>query len=1198
MSDNNSGVNPLDTLAEEFLARRRRGENPSISEYAAKHPELAQDIRDLFPGLILMEEVRPENSAGPKPLLSLAAGGGPEWLGEYRLLREIGRGGMGIVYEAEHLALGRHVALKLLRAVMLEVPAFLERFRREAKAAARLHHTNIVPVYGVGEADGVHFYTMQFIQGQSLDQVLNDVRRLRKQSDGASSAANATRTPLEGSAAQGLLTGQLETVPAARPGRPADSAESAPPFGETGGTEAWTPTGLSASSPERQYFRSVARIGLQAADALAYAHRQGVHHRDIKPSNLLLDQQGTVWITDFGLAKAEGSDELTQTGDIVGTVRFMAPERFDGQSLPQSDVYSLGLTLYEMLTLRPAFNDLIRERLIERVLYQPPTPPRRIDPHVPRDLETIVLKCLVKDPQGRYPNAGALADDLRSFLTDRPIRARRANSAELAWRWCRRNPIMASLLALVAMLLMAIAGVSMLSAARLRRALTRAEKAEREARLREADALVGRAYGIRYSRRPGQRFEALDALQKAAAIGRQLDQHPEWFNRLRNEAIAALALPDIQITQTWDGFPPGTWRADVSSDFELYARTTRQGACSIRRIADDSEIARFPEWGEPAYAAFGPGRLLTLYGEYSGQLQLWDLQEQGPVLRLNEPPTVVVRSTSFRPDGKLLALSHSDGSLRVYETDTGACRYHLAPKKITKECRCQLHPTEPFAATYSYWHKLLQVRDLRTGEVCVELKLPWRGSGICAWSPDGHSLAAADGDSGLVHLYAFDPAHPNLHLASMLKAPGSGGTSVHFNPAGDRLATRGWNDVVHLFDVVNGQLLFSTRPTRSSSWAELQFDPSGGRLAAARVGPQRQQLGVWSVADAREYLALLHSGQGRHYPESLHAVHPGGRLVAFSLTDGLALFDLQSGCEQAFVPIAEGGGDACFDGAGNLYTSNGRKGGTLRWPVRPDPTQLDRLIVGPPEPLPFPAGARGLAASQDGRMIASANFAMNASLGGGWVLHPNILKPHRIEPARCRFTSISPDGRWSVFSSDREPSKVYETATGRCVFQLPSSSYSHASFSPDQRWLATDNDGGRVYAVGTWEPGARLGPGSPWGISPDSRLVVMVQPDGNYRLVELATGQELARLEDPDQLVAPAFFASDGTRLVVAADDGLRIWDLRRIRRELAKLGLDWDAPPYPETADDKPDALEVQIVGADALAGLDSKEPTPPSKN
>lgn len=1190
MIDNNSGVNPLDALAEEFVARYRRGERPSLSEYVAKYPELAGDVRDLFPGLVLMEDIRPESGATTRPFAGTAAGARPERLGDYRILREVGRGGMGIVYEAEQLSLGRHIALKVLPAAGLMNPTFLERFRREAKAAARLHHTNIVPVYGVGEADGIHFYAMQFIQGQSLDQVLHDVRQLRRQSGVEFGEVDPTRTRFEQSVAPGLLTGQFEMLPAALSAGADASEENTPPAAplanERGGAESGASTGLSAGSSEMPYFRSVARIGLQAAEALAYAHRQGILHRDVKPSNLLLDQQGTVWITDFGLAKAEGADELTHTGDIVGTVRFMAPERFEGRSLLQSDVYSLGLTLYEMLTLRPAFNDSNRALLIQNVLNQPPTPPRRIDPNIPRDLETIVLTCLSKDPQGRYANSETLADDLRRFLSDRPIRARRASLVEQAWRWCRRNPVMASLLAAVVLLLIIIAVRSTFSAARLQSALTRAEEAEREARLREADALVDQAHGTRYSRRSGQRFKALAALQKAAAIGHGLEQPPHWFDRLRNEAIAALALPDIHMAQIWNGFPHGTWRADVSHDFELYARTTRKGACSIRRIADDSEIAALPALGEPATATFGPGRLLTLLGESSYRVQLWDLKGQEPILRLDEPPVVVIRGASFSADGKLLALSYNDGSLRVYETDKGICRYRLAPNRITAECRTQLHPMGSFVATFSYWSNLLQVRDLRSGEVRVELKLPWHGSGLCAWNPDGLTLAAVDGDRLRIHLYAFDPAHPSLRLTRTLQISDNGGTAVCFNPAGDRLAARGWSGRVHLFDAVNGRLLFSTHALAPPSWAELHFNPSGDRLAAARVSSQQHQIGVWSVADAREYRALIHPGPGRRRPEWFHAVHPDGRLAAVGLRDGLALFDLQSGCERAFAFIPGGGGYTCFDGDGNLYLSNGI--GLYRWPVRPDPTQLNRLIVGPPEPLPFYAGGRCLAASHDGRVIALSNFTYEETNGGGWVLHPKDPKPRRIEKARNRLASVSPDGRWAVFGFNQNDFKVYETATGRCVHQSPADSYNYARFSPDGRWLVTDNDGGRVYTVGTWEPGIQLGLGIPCDVSPDSQLVVMGQKDGIYRLVELATGQELARLEDPDQLSAPAVFTPDGTCLVASAEDGLRVWDLRRIRRKLDNLGLDWGALPYPEATSEAPVPLDVKIIGEDALIPSD----------
>jgi hypothetical protein len=248
---------------------------------------------------------------------------------------------------------------------------------------------------------------------------------------------------------------------------------------------------LSAGGPEGHYFRGIARVAVQVAEALAYAHRQGILHRDIKPSNLLLDQQGTVWVADFGLAKAEGADELTQTGDVVGTVRFMAPERFDGKSLPQSDVYALGVTLYELLTLRPAFDDANQARLVQKVLHEPPVPPRKLDPRIPRDLETVVLKCLAKDPAERYASAEALAEDVRRFLADRPIKARRTPWHERTWRWCRRNRVAAFL---IVSLVVGIAGMTGLAVWALRER-NRADDAARDAanKAQEADSNAAKA---------------------------------------------------------------------------------------------------------------------------------------------------------------------------------------------------------------------------------------------------------------------------------------------------------------------------------------------------------------------------------------------------------------------------------------------------------------------------------------------------------------------------------------------------------------------------------------------------------------------------------------------------------------------------------------------------------------------------------
>jgi serine/threonine protein kinase len=436
---------PIDQLAEEFVARYRRGERPAVSEYAARFPELADQIQEVLQALVLLEDLAPGKAKetpgeGQVPLRQL---------GEFRILREVGRGGMGVVYEAVQESLGRHVALKVLPSQGLFGSSHLERFRREARAAAALHHSNIVPVFGVGEEGGVHYYAMQFIHGQSLDQVLLEIRRLRAADEGQKAATEVDGTPADGGIARSLFTNQFSLTPASAAG---DSTSIEHASGSTGAPA--TESQLSAKSDSVfVYFRSVAQIGMQTAEALAYAHGQGVLHRDIKPSNLLLDMQGTVWVTDFGLAKTDATEALTHTGDLVGTLRYMAPERFSGWSDPRSDVYSLGLTLYELLTQHPAFVDADRAHLIKAVMQDDPPRPRKLEPRIPRDLETIVLKATAKEPSGRYQAATELAEDLRCFLSGRPIRARRTSHWEHFRLWCRRNPALATASALACALL-------------------------------------------------------------------------------------------------------------------------------------------------------------------------------------------------------------------------------------------------------------------------------------------------------------------------------------------------------------------------------------------------------------------------------------------------------------------------------------------------------------------------------------------------------------------------------------------------------------------------------------------------------------------------------------------------------------------------------------------------------------------------
>jgi serine/threonine protein kinase len=362
--------------------------------------------------------------AGPAP-----GGGAAELgqLGDFRIVRQVGRGGMGVVYEAEQLSLRRRVALKVLPFAATLDARQLQRFHNEAQAAACLHHTHIVPVYFVGCAGGVPFYAMQLIDGQPLSAIIRQLRQAEKNAPTAGEEHTGASQPPPGDAAS--------TTPVA----------------------AVTPL-TGAGRRGRDYFRKVAELGMQAAEALAHAHQLGIVHRDIKPGNLLLDGRGSLWVTDFGLAHCQSQAGLTMTGDLVGTLRYMSPEQTLGQRGlvdHRTDVYSLGVTLYELLTLEPAFAGQDRQELLRQIASEEPRPPRRLNQAIPAELETIVLKALEKEPARRYATAQDLADDLRRFLEDRPIRARPVGSLERAWKWARRRPAHAALAGAIAVAVLA-----------------------------------------------------------------------------------------------------------------------------------------------------------------------------------------------------------------------------------------------------------------------------------------------------------------------------------------------------------------------------------------------------------------------------------------------------------------------------------------------------------------------------------------------------------------------------------------------------------------------------------------------------------------------------------------------------------------------------------------------------------------------
>ncbi|HEY2158203.1 MAG TPA: serine/threonine-protein kinase, partial [Isosphaeraceae bacterium] len=457
-SATSAGTDPdMVQLIDELADRYQTGEPVDWEAVAREHPGRVERARALWPAIAAMAELgsvtgrHSSHSALPESAAPATIGE----LGDFRILREIGRGGMGVVYEATQVSLGRRVALKVLpfAPVLSEKP--LQRFKNEAQAAAHLNHPNIVPVYAVGCERGVHYYAMRYIEGRTLAAVITELRRL--DSAGERPPPLEPKDDLAFTLASELASGQLN--PGLHPGE--DDAVTASylpqppaladrpldrPSRVTGSTERSTQT--------TAFFQTSARLGLQAAKALDHAHEQGILHRDIKPSNLLIDPLGNLWVTDFGLARIQGDAGLTMTGDLLGTLRYMSPEQALAKRVVvdhRTDIYSLGVTLYELLTLGPAYSGRDRQEVLRRIAFEEPPAPRKHNAAVPVALETIVLKAMAKDPSCRYASARELADDLRRFLNHEPIRARRTGPAERLMMWARRRPAIAALVCLVAL---------------------------------------------------------------------------------------------------------------------------------------------------------------------------------------------------------------------------------------------------------------------------------------------------------------------------------------------------------------------------------------------------------------------------------------------------------------------------------------------------------------------------------------------------------------------------------------------------------------------------------------------------------------------------------------------------------------------------------------------------------------------------
>lgn len=398
----------LTEAMDEYLEALEAGRHPDRETLLQRYPEIAEDLGASLDGIDFIHNVAPQLA---EPEGNQAPDSGSEIapslaLGDFRIVRQIGKGGMGVVYEAEQLSLGRQMALKVLPFAAVLDAKQLQRFKNEAQAAASLDHPSIVGVHSVGCERGVHYYAMQYIEGQTLADLIHDLRQLEGLNDGEAAGTGKTASGLTKSFVAG------DFAPAKPGSGPDDPTTAYQQDSATAASVDTVPQLQAAVSTERStktpaYFRSIARLGIEVAEALDYAHQHGVIHRDIKPSNVILDTQGKAWVTDFGLARIETGATLTASGDLLGTLRYMSPEQAMAKRIVvdhRTDVYSLGVTLYELLTLRPVFASQDRQELLRQIAFEEPRLPRRLNKAIPAELETIVLKATDKNPAERYDN--------------------------------------------------------------------------------------------------------------------------------------------------------------------------------------------------------------------------------------------------------------------------------------------------------------------------------------------------------------------------------------------------------------------------------------------------------------------------------------------------------------------------------------------------------------------------------------------------------------------------------------------------------------------------------------------------------------------------------------------------------------------------------------------------------------------------
>jgi eukaryotic-like serine/threonine-protein kinase len=1197
---------------ETYLALAEAGPPPEPEVFAARYPGLEDDLLAALEGLALVRGLVGEADG---PGHGLESG---RRIAGYRIVRELGRGGMGVVYEAVHVGLDRPVALKVLGGHAAPDSTGRRRFLNEARTAAGLHHTHIVPVFDVGQVGGLCYYAMQRIEGSGLDRVIRHMRRDRTTAAGSALSATSLRSRF------GLrLSSGTRGAPAVSPPRGSESETGHWPR-QPGGPEGLTGShgpggGLAASPRERDdepppfepprgsaYYRWVAEVGREAAEALGHAHHRGVIHRDVKPSNLLVDGRGLVWVADFGLARRLADPGLTQHDSLLGTPRYMSPEQarvgpIDGRS----DLFSLGATLYELLTLRPPFDGRSAAELVEQIAGREPSAPRQTDPRIPRDLETIVLKLLSKRPADRYPSAAAVAEDLTRFLNHEPVQARRISPLGRLWRFTQRHPSITIVSTAAAITVLAVTTVAYVKILHGRdeavKARDQAVKAVRTGLWREASV-------IRHSNMPDRRMKGLGRIKEAAAM----KPEPELRAQLRDEAVEFLAMRDVE-ARPGLATGPGQARALVfgADGARLAALTDSEDpdllSLSIWDVAHRVKLAEKP--GGPRRDGRGPsgpggpvrptlvaaGQCVAMIAPEGQGVRLFDAVTGARIDDLKMPGHRI-HSLFATPDGQRLVTVESVWAGRSAsspgkppegenKSSGGAGKAAAAASKPA----AKMGPP-PMQYVVNLWNPEQVDLPLKTLAQFDADPILRGGPALVAISPDGKTVAVARARKTTVSLWqaetgaAIDEINTQIELTALalgadqqLATAGSGEIRLwdvdsltplpsltpnqsavqflRFSPQGSLLAVVGFGGrSVELWDTAAHSLVAVLQtPDRM---ADLAFSPDGRTLAAA-VGGQASETLIWAVVESDVRMRL----SGFDAMTRSMAFRPDG-LLAMGAFNGRVRFWSEGRC------VHWGG----LDGTSPGETAKDREEPAAMRPISLAFDDRGRLITLQPEELQvwedsprFRIGTRVQLKGSSGGMTFPVLAA--AHDGRTMVIARNIdREPRRDRGGRERVAPLL------VWRSNA-PEKLDELTPPPALNPAPRGRDSRG-FGPIWRTLALSPAGDRLYFVENndvhaWTLAGTKARALAWtglpkdattlALSSDGGMLAVGDRTGGVTLIDTAKGTTLTRLTPPSGegggLVSSLAFSPVGNSLAVGTQQGqIDLWSVLRTPTMLVRL--------------------------------------------